>query len=244
MRDLAITEDALLGGRVRLRQPARGYRVAIDPVLLAAALPAGFRGRIADLGCGVGAAALCAATRLPEAHVVGIERDPLLADLARQNVAQNDLNQRVEIVTADIRADAFAQAFDAVIANPPYLEADRANAQSDARKAAATIEDDAALAAWVEAALARLRPKGTFAMVHRADRLDDLLAALRGRAGEIVVFPLWPKAGVAAKRVIVRARKAIRSPLVLSAGLVLHEGDGRYTAAAEAVLRDGAALNP
>lgn len=236
-----MTEDALLGGRVRLRQPAQGYRAAIDPVLLAASLPAGFRGRIADLGCGVGAASLCAAVRLQEASVVGIERDPGLADLARQNVALNDLTSRVEIITADIRAPASPDAFDAVIVNPPYLEARHANAQSDARKAAATIED-VALETWIEEALMRLRPKGTFAMIHRADRLDDLLAALRGRAGEAVVFPLWPKAGAAAKRVIVRARKAIGSPLVLAAGLVLHESDGRYTADAERVLRDGAAV--
>jgi tRNA1(Val) A37 N6-methylase TrmN6 len=242
MADLAVTEDALLGGRVRLRQPAQGYRVAIDPVLLAAALPAGFRGRIADLGCGVGAAALCAAARLPDAQVVGIERDPVLADLARQNVAQNGLVARVEIVSADVRTPTSSADFDAVIANPPYLEPERANAQSDARKAAATIEDDASLEIWVDAALGRLRPKGMLALVHRADRLDDLLAALRGRAGEIVVFPLWPKAGAAAKRVIARARKGVRSPLILSAGLVLHESDGRYTAAAGAVLRDGGAL--
>jgi tRNA1(Val) A37 N6-methylase TrmN6 len=241
MGEIETTEDTLLGGRVRLLQPARGYRVAIDPVLLAAALPAALRGRVADLGCGVGAAALCAAVRLADARVVGIERDPAIADLARQNVARNDLTPRVEIVTADIRA-AGADAFDAVIANPPYLEAERANAQSDARKAAATIEDDAALRVWIDTALARLRPKGTFVMIHRADRLDDLLAALRGRAGEIVVFPLWPKAGAAAKRVIVRARKGLRSPLTLGAGLVLHEADGRYTAAAQAVLRDGDGL--
>jgi tRNA1(Val) A37 N6-methylase TrmN6 len=244
MADLDVTEDALLGGRVCLRQPAQGYRVAIDPVLLAAALPDGFRGRIADLGCGVGAAALCAAARLPDAQVVGIERDPALVELARQNVAQNDLTMRVEIVSADIRALASLAPFDAVIANPPYLESERANAQSDARKAAATIEGEASLGLWVDAALGQLRPKGTLAIVHRADRLDDLLAALRGRAGEIVVFPLWPKSSIAAKRLIVRARKGLRSPLTLSAGLVLHESDGRYTAAAQAVLRDGAALIP
>jgi tRNA1(Val) A37 N6-methylase TrmN6 len=242
--ELTVTEDALLGGRVRLRQPTQGYRAAIDPVLLAASLAAGFRGRIADLGCGVGAAALCAAMRLPDAIVVGIERDPVFAELARQNVAENALTERVTVVAADIRDAGSQGAFDAVLANPPYLEAVRANAQVDPRKAAATIEDDAALDVWVDAALARLRPKGMLAMIHRADRLDDLLAALRGRAGEAVVFPLWPKAGVAAKRVIVRARKGIRSPLVLAAGLVLHEADGRYTAGAERVLRDGAALIP
>jgi len=242
MGDLDVTEDALLGGRVRLKQPAQGYRVAIDPVLLAAALPDGFRGRIADIGCGVGAAALCAAMRLPDAQVVGIERDPALAELARQNVAQNGLTARAEIVTGDIRAAASSTAFDAVIANPPYLEPERANVQNDPRKAAATIEDDASLDIWIDAALGRLRPKGMLAFVHRADRLDDLLAALHGQTGEVVVFPLWPKAGVPAKRVIVRARKGMRSPLVLNAGLVLHEAEGRYTEAAQAVLRDGAAL--
>jgi tRNA1(Val) A37 N6-methylase TrmN6 len=242
MTDPAVTEDALLGGRVHLQQPAQGYRVAIDPVLLAAALPDGFRGRIVDLGCGVGAAALCAAIRLPETSVVGIERDPFLAELARQNVARNGLGSRVEIVAADVRDATHSDGFDAAIVNPPYLEASRANTQRDARKAAATIEGEASLATWIDAALARVRPKGTLAMIHRADRLDDLLSALRGKAGEIVIFPLWPKTGASAKRVIVRARKGIRSPLVLAAGLVLHGADGKYTAQAEAVLRDGAAV--
>jgi tRNA1(Val) A37 N6-methylase TrmN6 len=238
------TQDALLGGRVSFRQPAHGYRAAIDPVLLAAALPAAFRGRVADLGCGAGAAGLCLAARLAQVAVVGIERDPLLADLARQNVADNAFASRIEIVEADIRRLPPALGgFDAAIANPPYLEAARANAVVDPRKSAATVETGADLEAWIDAALRLVRDKGTVAIIHRADRLDDLLAGLRGRAGEVVVVPLWPKADVAAKRVIVRARKGIRSPLALTRGLVLHEADGGYTAAAEAVLRGAAALD-
>jgi tRNA1(Val) A37 N6-methylase TrmN6 len=238
-----VTSDALLGGRVPFRQPAQGYRAAIDPVLLAASLPAEFRGRAADLGCGAGAAALCLAARLPHVEIVGVERDPLLAELARQNVANGAPPARIEIVEADIRRlPAALGGFDAVIANPPYLEVARANAVPDPRKAAATVEQEVDLETWIDVALRLLRAKGTVAMIHRADRLDDLLTALRGRAGEVVVIPLWPKAGVAAKRVIVRARKGIRSPLVLTQGLVLHEADGAYTAAAQAVLRDGIAL--
>jgi tRNA1(Val) A37 N6-methylase TrmN6 len=238
----ATTDDTILGGRVRLRQPAKGYRVAIDPVLLAAVLPDGFRGRILDLGSGVGAAALCAAVRLPDATVVGVERDPWLADVARQNVAANALTDRVEIVTADIRAYAAAEAFGAVLANPPYLDAARANAQSDARKAAATIEDDAGLDVWIDVALARLKPEGAFMIIHRADRLDDVRAALRGRARTVAVFSLWPKAGVAAKRVIVCASPRGALPN-LADGLVLHEADGRYTEAAERVLRHAGGLS-
>jgi tRNA1(Val) A37 N6-methylase TrmN6 len=242
-KGVETTQDALLGGRVSFRQPAQGYRAAIDPVLLAASLPADFRGRVADLGCGAGAAALCLAARLPDVTVVGIERDPLLAELARQNVADNAMTARVEIVGADIRRLPLSlDGFDAVIANPPYLEAARANTVPDQRKAAATVEHDVDLETWIDIALRLLRARGTLAIIHRADRLDDLLAGLRGRAGEVVVIPLWPKAGVPAKRVIVRARKNIRSPLMLTHGLVLHEADGAYTAAASAVLREGAAL--
>lgn len=239
-----VTHDALLGGRISFRQPAQGYRAAIDPVLLAASLPADFRGRVADLGCGAGAAALCLAARLPAVSIVGIERDPQLADLARQNVADNAMTARVEIVSADIRRLPPAlDGFDAVIANPPYLEPARANTVADHRKAAATVESDVDLESWIDVALRLLRAKGTLAMIHRADRLDDLLASLRGRAREVAIIPLWPKAGAPAKRVIVRARKGLRSPLSLTAGLVLHEADGAYTEAAEAVLRDGAALD-
>jgi tRNA1(Val) A37 N6-methylase TrmN6 len=242
----AITRDALLGGRIVFDQPAQGYRAAIDPVMLAAALPQSFRGRIADLGCGAGAASLCAAHRLPDAAIVGIERDPLMAGLARQNVAHNRFGGRVEIVTADIQAlpqSCASASFDAVIANPPYLEPGRANPLADPRKSAATVEDDAALAAWIDVAIGLLRPKGMLVVIQRADRLADILVGLQARAGEVIVFPLWPKAGTAAKRVIVRARKGLRSPLVMASGLVLHAPDGAYTASAEAVLRDGQALD-
>ena len=62
------------------------------------------------------------------------------------------------------------------------------------------------------------------------------------RAGDIAVFPLWPGIGKPASRVIVRARKGVASPTRLLPGLVLHEADGRYTTAADAILREGAGL--
>ncbi|MGQ0663157.1 MAG: tRNA1(Val) (adenine(37)-N6)-methyltransferase [Pseudomonadota bacterium] len=244
------TLDALLGGRVSFRQPRSGFRAAIDSVLLAAALPPATAGRALDLGCGAGAATLCLAWRLPGLSVVGLERDPVLADLARDNVARNGMVGRVEIVAGDVLAPPGIAAcgFDAVICNPPWLEAERADPAPAAGRAAATVEGKARLAHWVAAALACARPKGSVAFIHRADRLADLLTALlpsRGeRAGRIEVIPLWPKAGLPAKRVIVRARKGVAAPLSLSAGLVLHREDGRYTDHAEAILREGAGLDP
>ncbi|MBI3453928.1 MAG: methyltransferase [Rhodospirillales bacterium] len=227
-------------------QPQRGYRAAIDPVLLAAAVPAGSRGRALDLGCGAGAATLCLAWRLPELAVVGLERDAGSAALARANVAENRLDERIRIVTGDVRSPPRAlepESFATVIVNPPYLDAARADAAPDAAKAAATVESDADLAAWVGAALRLAQRKGEIVFIHRADRVAEILAALTGKAGDVVIFPLWPKAGAPAKRAIVRARKGTRGPLTLAAGLVLHAADGVYTPPAEAILRAGAGLD-
>ncbi len=248
----AVTEDRLLDGRVRLRQPAEGYRAAIDPVFLAAAVPpkdpAGEPMTALDLGCGAGAAALCLLARLPEAAVTGLEVQPRLAALARDNAALNGWAERFRVVEGDI-ADRDALAglrpgnggFDEVLCNPPHHPASMI-AAPEPSKARSNRESGAALDDWVAAALALAGPKGAATFIHRADRLDDLLAALRGRAGGITVFPLWPKPGAAARRVLVRARKASRAPLTLAAGLVLHGPDGRFTPEAEEVLRSGHGL--
>lgn len=240
MTDGPTTDDTLLGGRVRLRQPADGYRAAIDPVLLAAACGNDAE-RALDLGCGAGAASLALLARLPRIGVTGVEIDPALAGLARTNAAANGWAERFSVETGDVARHA-GTGFDLVLCNPPYLDAARADPSSHAGKRRADVEGDLPLAGWVAAAQLALRHRGTMVFVQRADRLADLLAALDGLAGEIVVFPLWPRAGMPAKRVLVRARKGVRTPLVLAAGLVLHEADGRFTPETDAILRDGTAL--
>lgn len=240
-----ISEGTLLGGRVRLKQPVEGYRVAIDPVFLAAAVPAAAGERVIDIGTGVGAAALCLAMRVPDARVTGIERERDLVRLASDNVALNDLASRVLMMAGDLLTPPprlEPGTFDHAMANPPYLASGTATPPADAGRAAAHVESEADLAAWLRFALVMLRSKGTLTLIHRADRLDALLAGLAGKAGEIVLFPLWPGAGKPAKRILLRARKGVATPLRLAPGLVLHEADGRYTAAAEKVLREGAGL--
>lgn len=241
----ALREDRLLGGRIRLRQPAAGYRVAVDPVLLAAAVPAREGEQVLDLGCGVGAAALCLLARRPEARVLGLELQPSLARLAAANARANQAGAAFAVVAGDVLRPPLCRrgrGFDHVMANPPHLAAGTVRPPAEAGRAAANVEGAAKLADWTAAALDLVRPRGTVTFLHRADRLEALLAALSGRAGGIVVVPLWPGAGRDAKRVVVQARRGVRTPTRLTAGLSLHRPGGGFTPEAERVLRDGGAL--
>ncbi|HEY9164334.1 MAG TPA: methyltransferase, partial [Magnetovibrio sp.] len=127
-----------------------------------------------------------------------------------------------------------------VFANPPYMSGDRGNHPPNQSKRLAHVESNADLEDWVDAALKFCRRKGSVTFIYRADRLAELLIGLEGRAGEVTVFPLWPKDGEIASRVIVRARKGIKTPMQLMNGLTLHQTDGSYTPAADAALKGGA----
>lgn len=239
--ETSTTEDALLGGRVRLLQPRRGYRVAVDAVLLAAAVNPAVGERVLDLGAGVGAVGLCLAVRIPGCHVVCLDLQPELAALARRNVQANGLADRVEIVVHDIAA-ALPPAlglFDQVATNPPYLAAAAADPSPNPIKALATVESSADLRRWLAVATAALKPEGTLTLVHRSDRLEEIADILTTLGwSDIAVKRLPP-----ASRVLVRARRAATRRLHQSPPLVLHKEDGGYTDEAEAVLRHGAPLS-
>ena len=240
------TLDSILGGRVRLLQPPRGYRAAIDPVLLAAAVPALPGMRVLDLGTGTGAAALCLAARVPGVHVTGIEQDPVVAAAARAGVAASGLSDWVAVLTSDLAlwpAGLPMGGFNHVIANPPFLISGAATPPPDRQKRDANVEQGARLEAWVATARRALRPRGGLTLIHRADRFDYVIRALGASFGDIHLFPLWPRVGTGARRILVHARLGGRGPARIAAGLVLHEANGEYTAAAQAVLRDGQAIS-
>lgn len=200
---------------------------------------------VLDVGCGAGAAILCLAARVPQCRIVGLELQRDLVRLAGDNAALNGMSARVSVMAGDLLAPPPRLSpgmFDHVMANPPFIASGRGTPAANPAKRAATIEGDADLGDWVRFALAMARGRGTVTFVHRADRIDALLGHLAGRAGEIVVFPLWPAAGRPASRVLVRATKQVATPARLLPGLILHEADGRFSEAAEAVLRGGAAL--
>lgn len=241
----AVDVTKLLGGRVTLFQPVDGYRAAIDPVLLAAAVPAQAGQAVLELGCGTGAALLCLAMRVPGLAVTGLEIQKVAADLARQGAVISGLGPRITVVdgdVADLPALLRANSFDHVLANPPFWP-DGAHTRSPSpHKAASHGEGQGDVGGFVRAALRLLKSRGTLTLIYPAERLDHLLSLLPGRFGDVRVLPLWPRAGTPAKRVIISARRDARGPLVLLPGLVLH-GDGQgFTPAAEAILRDAAAL--
>ncbi|MBL0897511.1 MAG: methyltransferase [Reyranella sp.] len=233
--ETAPTEDTLLGGRVRLLQPSRGYRVAVDAVLLAAAVEAQRGERVLDLGAGVGSVGLCLAARVPGCAVVGIELQPELAALARRNTALNNVEDRVQIHVHDIATALPSDlgAFDHVATNPPYLAAAVADPSPNRSKALATVESSADLARWLEVATGLLKPAGTLLTIHRTDRLDEIGGHLtRLGWGDIAVKRLPPAA-----RVLVRARRSDKSHRTDTQPFILHRSDGGYTEEAEAVLR-------
>lgn len=240
---LATSDDQLLGGRVSLRQPLEGYRAAIDPVLLAAAVPARSGEKVLELGCGVGAAALCLMARVPDLTVTGLELQPALAALARHNAKANGI-ARFFVLEGDVAAPpkALGSGYDRVLLNPPF-QPSAAEGSPLASKDLANREGTASLAVWLDLGLRRLRQGGTLTLIHRAERLSGALAALEGHAGDVRVLPLWPLVGRPAKRILLQATRGSRAATTLLPGLALHVSDGGFTAEAEAVLRRAAELS-
>lgn len=236
-----FSEGFLLGGRVHHAQRTTGHRTGIEPVLLAASVPARAGDHVLEAGTGSGAALLCLAWRIPGLTGLGLEVDPELAALAARNAAANGFLQLTTQV-CDIERFVAPQAFDHAVANPPWHH-QAGTRSADAGRELARRADPSLLARWVAALSRSVRPRGTVTVVVAAGTLPAVLRALDEQdCGSLAVFPLWPRGGVDAKLVLVRALKAGRGPCRVLPGLVLHEVDGRFTAAAEAVLRNGAAL--
>jgi tRNA1(Val) A37 N6-methylase TrmN6 len=250
MGEQDLSEDAVLGGRLRLRQFKHGHRVGHDAILLAAACPGRAGERAADLGAGVGAAGLALAVRVAGINVTLVELDARLAALARENAHLNELDARVTVANLDVTAAARAYAaaglhpgsLARVLMNAPFNDPVRLRASPDSGRELAHAGRHGTLAAWVRAAGRLLRPPGTLTLIWRADMLDDVLRTLAPVFGAATVLPIHPRPGKAAVRVLVRATKGSRAPLTLLSGFVLNDGAGRVSPEAESVLRQGAIL--
>jgi len=232
--------DSFLGGRIAAQQSPDGFRSGTDAVMLAAAVPARDDEELLELGSGAGVACLCLAARVSRCRIVGLEISSGQVDLARRNAAANGMESRIQFANADVfdLPAAWRRSFDHVFSNPPFHGAEGMTSPHEER--ARALHDDGRLGQWLAEGLRRVRAGGTFTAIIRADRLQEALGAFP--ATGVTLFPLWPRAGEPAKRIIVQARKNARSPLKLLPGLILHESNGRYAESADAILREAGSL--
>jgi len=248
--DTETSEDAILGGRLRIRQPLRGHRVGHDAILLAAATAAHSGELAVDLGAGVGAAGLALAARVPGLKLAMVEIDAGLCSLASENARLNRLDDRTSVIACDVEdvgallaAGLSAHNVDCVLMNPPFHDAQRQNVSPDPRRRLAHAGAPGLLARWVGTAARLLKPHGVLTLIWRADGLDDVLGALQPEFGRIDVLPVHPRPGMPPIRVLVRAVKGGHGVQATCRALVLNDERGQPTDAAEAVLRAGKTLD-
>ena len=240
-----VTQDTILGGRLQLSQPAKGHRAGTDAVLLAAATPVS-SGLIVDAGAGVGTAGLVVAMRDRDARVVLLEREPIVADLARRNVVANGFGERVIVVAADLLSKAARREAglengraDIVLTNPPFYASGRGTISTNVFKRAAHAMEGS-LSAWVVACLMLLRHGGTLVLIHKPDALPELLATIAPTCGNVALRAVQPRADAPAHRLLLTCIKESRGPLTILPPLVLHDAGGKFLPQI-AALHDGTA---
>jgi tRNA1(Val) A37 N6-methylase TrmN6 len=247
--EIETSEDAVLGGRLRLRQPLRGHRVGHDAILLAAATGARAGEHAIDLGAGVGAAGLALAVRVAGLKVTLVDLDSVLCALATYNARLNRLDDRVQALALDVesanaleRGGLTLDSADRVLMNPPFHDARRQNVSPDPRRRLAHVGAPGLLGRWVDTAASLLKSRGVLTLIWRADGLDEVLGALGTLFGNTAVLPVLPRAGAPAIRILVRAVKGGDGTRKDCPALALNDENGQPTAAAEAVLRSGKIL--
>jgi tRNA1(Val) A37 N6-methylase TrmN6 len=244
-----LTEDAFLGGKLRVLQPEKGYRAGIDAVFLGASIPAQSGDAVFEAGTGVGVAALCLLSRVPAVDVTGMEIAARYAMMCEENAKRNGYAQQLRVIHADVKEalrkdlssmpqhGSFAHAF----ANPPYFEEGKVTSSPSLLKAQAHAFGPDDLELWIKVMTAMVCLRGTVTIIHRPETLGKILNAMEDKFGDIRVAPLYAREGTAASRIVVQGVKGSRAPMQLLPGLALHGADSSFTADADAVLREGMA---
>lgn len=244
-----FTTDVFLGGAVQIAQPRHGYRAGLDAVMLAASVDTGEVGPVLDCGAGAGVVGLCVAARCKDARVMLVEREPELVALAKRNIETNGFEGRAEVLALDIARVGAAESerlrpgtYGVVLANPPYYDDGAGTPATAALKAVSHAMPADQLDEWARFMARMCRPGGRVIIIHKADALGRILTAFNGRFGEVRIYPLYPRHGDPAHRIIVSGRKGSRAPLVLCRGMVLHGQGNAFTPEANTILRAGAPL--
>ncbi|MGZ5875408.1 MAG: tRNA1(Val) (adenine(37)-N6)-methyltransferase [Bradyrhizobium sp.] len=237
-----LTEDAFLGGKLRLRQPKSGHRAGHDAMLLAAATPARPGDRVVDFGAGVGAAGLAVAKRVAGIKLTLVEIDERLADLARGNAASNAVMADTIVLDVTSAAGAFAAAglspdsADVVLMNPPFNDSARHRASPDRARVSAHVATAATLESWIHAGRRILKSGGVLAMIWRADGIAEVLAALDRGFGSLAILPVHADVTSPAIRVLVRAIKGGKAPTCMLPALILNNESAQPNQQAQDIL--------
>ena len=232
------TDGHLLGGRVLYRQPAEGFRSGIEPVLLAATVPARAGAHVLEAGTGAGAGLLCLNHRVAGIQATGVELNPAIA---AENARRNGF-AGIDIVIGDVASAALPAAFDHAIANPPYHPPD-GSVSPDADRELAKRGSADLIETWIVRLSGALRRRGSLTLIVPAWLIPSCLTAMATSGCPCsAVFPLWPKPGRPAKLVLLRGIRNGLGPMRMLPGLVLHRADGAFTETAQSVLADAAAL--
>lgn len=230
-------QDDFLGGKIRLLQSDDGYRATSDAVLLASSVLLKKNETILDVGIGTGAVSLCLCAREPTVKITGVDVQSEMLEASQKNAALNGFD--FELIKGDVSdfvPELKGRQFHHVVTNPPYFKEDNLRQN---KMTAIAYKENVPLSDWIDFCLKKVRPKGTFSIIHRSDRLADILSAVNGRLGNILVVPFWPKQGVSPKRILVQGVVGKKTPLNLHAGFVMHDDDGNRNEHIEAVMREG-----
>jgi tRNA1(Val) A37 N6-methylase TrmN6 len=232
MIEVDVTEDAFLGGSLRLLQLRSGHRAGHDAMMLAAATAARAGDRVVDFGAGVGPAGLALARRVSGIDLVLVEIDADLADLARRNAASNGLAADVMVLDIEASVDALAAAglaadsVDVVLMNPPFNDSGRHRVSPDRARGIAHVATATTLANWVHAARRILKSRGVLTLIWRADGIADVLTTLNHGFGSLEILPVHGDVKRPANRILIRAAKDGRAPTQLHPALMLNDESG------------------
>lgn len=245
------TQDAFLGGKLSILQPKSGFRAGLDSVLLGASISPDATSLL-DMGSGVGVAALTALAHNSSCKATLVESNEPMAELAIANIAHNGFDARASVIALDVTATGKVRTaaglksnyYQSIIANPPFFDAAAGTRSPQNQRAAARHMGAEALDSWVRTGAASAAAGGEIIFIYRADGLPQLLVALEARFGNITILPIVPRPGEDANRVLVRAIKGSRAPMVLKSAFVVHGVSGHdFSAQAGNIFRGQARLH-
>lgn len=235
MTEQSFTNDFILNGKISIQQPKKGYRVAIDPIILASFVQTKANQTVLDVGCGVGAIALILKYRNSSLKITAIDIDEKMCELCRNNSEKNNLELEVEHIGIE-KMKRNRSGYDHIVTNPPFFE--KRMSHISEKKMFANFET-IELSEWIRCCLKLLKEKGTFSMIHNASRLGEIFTVISDKLGDISVIPIYPKNGSDAIRVIIRGTKGSRGHTKIKNGLILHCDNGKYTTEAQRILSGG-----